>query len=183
MMTSRREFLLQSGAGLASAALLTDNLLRLNVETLRWPAGLQLYTVKEQLGKDYDGTLAKVAAIGYKEVETANFFNQKPAEIKKSLDDAGLHCGSIHFGAPAAEAIEFAATIGAKYIVTSIIPPKRITQVSQRNLNAYSAVLKSLTLDEYKSMAEQFNRIGEQAKKAELQLGYHNHNVEFKPLP
>lgn len=185
MTTSRREFLIQSGAALTAAAVTAAGPFPLDANPLGRTVGLQLYTVREQLEKDYDGTLAKVAAIGYREVEMAGFFGRKPAEIKASLDKAGLHCGSVHnFGlGPATEAMDYATAIGAKYIITSVLPPKRLTEAGTKlDWNAFSAMLKSLTLDDYKSIAEECNHMGEQAKKAGLQLGYHNHNVEFKPF-
>jgi sugar phosphate isomerase/epimerase len=188
MAASRREFLIQSSSALASAAFLMDSPLGVNAKPLGRPAGLQLYSVMELLQKDFDGTLHQVRAIGYKEVEMAGFFGKRPGEIKDSLNNAGLRCRSVHiFGAgTVTDTMEYATAIGAKYVITSLLPPKRFLEASRGkkfDLNAYSAMLKDLALDDYKGMAEQCNDMGEQAKKAGLQLGYHNHNVEFKPLP
>jgi hypothetical protein len=63
------------------------------------PSGLQLYTVREQAGKDIKGTLTQVAAIGYREVEIDGFYHQKPAELKRLLDADGLQAPSGHCGA------------------------------------------------------------------------------------
>ena len=186
MTKSRREFLIQSGAALTAAATFAGVPFRLDANPLGLPVGLQLYTVKDELAKDYDGTLAQVAAVGYKEVELAGFFDRKPAEIKASLDKAGLHCGSVHIPAPnqLAEAMDYAKTVGAKYVITSVLLPKRLTEAGTKpDRDAMIAKLKSLTLDDYKSIAEQCNHMGEQAKQMGLQLGYHNHNIEFKPFP
>jgi sugar phosphate isomerase/epimerase len=149
---------------------------------------LQLYTVMEQLQKDFDGTLHQVRAVGYKEVEMAGFFGKRPGEMKESLNNAGLHCRSVHIFSPGpvTDTMEYATAIGAKYVITSVLPPKRFREASRGKTldsTAYSAMLKALTLEDYKVMAEQCNEIGERAKEAGLQLGYHNHNVEFRPLP
>lgn len=186
MTKSRREFLIQSGAALTAAATFAGIPFRLDANPLGLPMGLQLYTVKDELAKDFDGTLAKVAAVGYKEVEFAGFIGKKPGEIKASLDKAGLHCGSVHVPGPnqLAEAMDYAKTIGAKYVITSVLLPKRLNQDGIKPAgDAMVAKLKSLTLEDYKSIAEQCNQMGEQAKQMGLQFGYHNHNVEFKPFP
>jgi sugar phosphate isomerase/epimerase len=174
MEKSRREFLIQSSAALAAAALVTGYPIRANSNPLGKPAGLQLYSVTAQLEKDFDGTLHQVRTIGYQEVEMAGFFGKKPAEIKRSLDNAGLHCGSMHIFSEGLDAtLECAVAIGAKYIITSFISPD-----ATRGEN-----LGGLTLEDYKVMAGKCNHIGERAKKVGLQLAYHNHNGEFKPLP
>ena len=185
MTTSRREFLIRGGAAITVAATTAANPFQLNANPLGRPVGLQLYTVKDELEKDYDGTLAKVAAAGYKEVELAGFFGKKPAEIKVLLDKAGLRCGSVHIPVPGdeTEAMESAKAIGAKYIISSVLLPKRFGETgSKLDWDALIVKLKSLTLDDYKSMADRCNHMGEQAKQIGLEFGYHNHNIEFKPF-
>ncbi len=171
MATSRRGFLIQSSAALA-ASLITGYPTRSSSDPLGKPAGLQLYSVMALLQKDFDGTLHQVRAIGYQEVEMAGFFGKKPVEIKRSFDNAGLHCASMHiFSEGMAATMECAVTIGAKYIITSFIAPQSLHDATR------------ITLEDYKVMADKCNHIGEQAKRAGLQLAYHNHNAEFKPLP
>jgi sugar phosphate isomerase/epimerase len=185
MKTSRREFLIQGGAALTAGGFTLSGVGSAHADPLGRPIGLQLYTVMEQLGKDFDGTLRQISAIGYREVEMAGFFGKKPGEIKKSLASANLHCGSVHiFGAGGLdETAEYAAAIGAKYVISSVIPPKRANfQFEKFEMNVFVAMLNSLTLDDYKEMAEQCNKMGEQAKKAGLSFGYHNHNFEFRPF-
>jgi len=182
MTASRRDFLIGTGSALAASALAFGHPSRLFANPLGKPIGLQLYTVREQLEKDYDGTLRLVAAIGYREVETAGFFGKKPAEIKKSLQAAGLHCGSVHMGMGGLEeALPYATELGAKYVISSVTLPKP-PNPSKFDVKAFMAQLAALTLDDYKSMAQRCNELGEQAKKAGLQFGYHNHNFEFKPF-
>jgi len=174
MEKSRREFLIQSSAALAATALVTGYPICANSNPLGKPAGLQLYSVTAQLEKDFDKTLHQVRALGYQEVEMAGFFGKKPVEIKRSFDNAGLHCGSMHIFSEGLDAtMEYAVAIGAKYIITSFISPD-----ATRGENA-----GGLTLEDYKVMAGKCNHMGEQAKKVGLQLAYHNHNGEFKPLP
>ena len=168
MQASRRHFLTQVGKAAAAGALVAGQPLRLLADPLGRPIGLQLYTVGQQLKEDSDETLKKVAAIGYRVVETAGLFGKKPAEVKKSLDDAGLKCLSLHIWSPGGiqETIPYASELGAKYVISSATLPRRDT----------------VTLDDYKAMAEHCNQLGREAQSAGLQFGYHNHNFEFKPL-
>ncbi len=178
MATTRRQFLFHTGAALAAGAVAIDFPSTAYANPLGKPIGLQLYTVEKQLKEDFEGTLHRVAAVGYKEVESAGFFGRKPAEFKSALSAAGLHCGSVHIvdSAPPQESMDYAAALGAKYIISSepsplpggpSNPPKKP--------NAY-------TLDDFKSIAEHANQLGEQAKKTGLQFGCHNHNFEFRPI-
>lgn len=168
MDASRRQFLAQIGKTAAAGALLAGEPLRLFANPLGKPIGLQLYTVGQQLKDDFDGTLKKVAALGYRVVETAGLFGKTPAEVKKSLDDAGLKCLSMHIWSPGGiqETVPYAKELGAKYVVSSGNLPRR----------------DDVTLDDYKAFADHCNELGKQAKSAGLQFAYHNHNFEFKPL-
>jgi sugar phosphate isomerase/epimerase len=185
MASSRREFLIQAGTALTTAALIADNPVSLYGNPLNKPIGLQLYSVTEKLEKDFDGTLRQIRAIGYQEVELAGFFGKKPAQFKKSLDDAQLHCASVHIfgdGGPQ-ESMDFAAAIGAKYIISSVTLPENIPAPTGRGgFDDLVKALNKFTLDDFKSIAEHANHLGEQAKKSGLQFGYHNHNFEFRPI-
>ena len=140
--------------------------------------GLELYTVRAALEKDFAGTIARVAKVGYKEVELAQFFahlpnfSPSPKEARKILDDNGLSAPASHIPYSAlspdnlSKVIDGAKILGHSYIVNPSID---------------RAVLKQP--DGWKRAAEAFNRAGEQTKKAGIQLGYHNHVEEFKPLP
>jgi sugar phosphate isomerase/epimerase len=183
MNISRRDLLVQ-GAAFTSAALVAGNPLRLHADPLGKPIGLQLYTVGDQLKADFDGTLKKVAAIGYREVESAGFQGKSPAEVKKSFDDAGLHCKSVHISIPGGiqEAASYANALGAKYLISSVLLPRPLPP-GKLDISAYMTAISQLTLDDYKFISDQCNKMGEEAKKAGLQFGYHNHNFEFKPFP
>jgi sugar phosphate isomerase/epimerase len=129
--------------------------------------GLQLYTVRDLMKKDVEGTLAAVAAAGYKEVEFAGYHDKSPADIRAMLDRHGLTAPSVHTGdiAPAAwaKALDAAKIIGHQYIVVPWIPEAR-----------------RKTLDEWKRVAADFNRVAATAKAAGVQFGYHNHDFEFQ---
>src|ERR1700688_1644692 len=86
---SRRPFL-QTASASAIGAALWGNLPRLMANPLGLPLGLQLYSVRDLLPKDYEGTLRQLGELGYREVEAAGFFNHTPADVKQAMDHAGL---------------------------------------------------------------------------------------------
>jgi sugar phosphate isomerase/epimerase len=129
--------------------------------------GLQLYTVRDLMKADFDGTLAKVAACGYREVEFAGYFDRTPQQVKAALARTGLaapsaHSDYAHLGDPWAAVLDSANTIGHQYIVCSWIDEDH-----------------RKTLDDWKQVAADLNRAGEAAKKAGIQFAYHNHSFEF----
>jgi sugar phosphate isomerase/epimerase len=132
--------------------------------------GLQLYTVRDQMKADFDATLAKVASIGYKEVEFAGYFDHTPQQVRAAVDKNGLTAPSTHIQYDELDAkfpsvIEASKTIGMSYIVCPWIPED---------------LRKSP--DIWKQAAEKFNHCGEQTKKAGIQFAYHNHWFEFLPV-
>lgn len=152
------------------------------------PAGLQLYTVQDELARDFEATLRKVAAIGYKEVELPGLFGRTPAELRPLLADAGLDCRSAHLvylGQLEMENnIAAAMELGLRFLVAPI-PWKRDPSGVQPDPaggpHAFIiGMVNSLTLDDWKWNAELLNKVGEQVRMAGLQLAYHNHNFEFK---
>jgi sugar phosphate isomerase/epimerase len=177
---SRRELLIGGGA-LAATAFSLERPSRLFANPLGKPIGLELYTVSAELDKDYDGTLRQIAAIGYQEVETGVSPKRKAVDLKKSLLDAGLRCQAMHIGMGGIEeALPYAKEIGAKYVISSVTLPKP-PEPGKYDRKAMMDQLAALTLDDYKKIAARCNEMGEQAKKAGMQFGYHNHNFEFKP--
>ncbi len=132
--------------------------------------GLQLYTVRDLMKADLPGTLAKVAAIGYKEVEFAGYFGHTPAEIHELLHRNGLTSPSTHLPFESLEngwqkQLDDAKTAGHHWVTI-----------------AYIAEEKRKTLDDWKRHAEVFNRAAAQAKSAGLRFAYHNHNFEITPV-
>lgn len=150
------------------------------------PIGLQLYTVREELGKHFTGTLKRIAAIGYKEVELADTFNKTATELHAAFSDAGLACHSAHmfdFKQTPAQFCDFAKGVGANYVVTSFNPPPGAFAAmsgEKPDFDAFLKILDAMTLEDYKRSAEIANKFGEEAKKTGLQYAYHNHNLEFK---
>ncbi len=132
--------------------------------------GVQLYTVRDAMKADFDGTLAKVAAVGYREVEFAGYFDHSPKDVKASLARVGLVSPSAHFdnsylGDKWAGVLESANVIGQKYVICSFIDEKTRQEPGI-----------------WPRLADSFNRAGEAARKAGIQFGYHNHSFEFTPV-
>jgi sugar phosphate isomerase/epimerase len=92
---SRRYFVKAGSASLIYGSVLAQSSLR--AQTLKVPLGLQLYSVREILPKDYAGTLKQIGAIGYREVEAAGYFDHSAAEVKQAMSNAGLHLVSTHY--------------------------------------------------------------------------------------
>ncbi len=173
---TRREFFRTGSAGLCCAAglLRTEALWAL---PLGLPLGLQLYSVREMLPKDYEGTLKQIAAAGYKEVEAAGWFGHSAAQVKAGMNAAGLRCVSAHYPygtlAPKLEeTIAFHKELGAPYIVCASPGRKTAPAAGERSSG-------ELTLEDWRWNAGEFNRIGQVVKAAGMQFGYHNHFHEF----
>jgi sugar phosphate isomerase/epimerase len=133
------------------------------------PVGLQLYTVRTEMQRDFEGTLARVAGIGYREVEFAGYFGRSPAAIRRTLREVGLSAPATHVPADSVNsgwprALDEAAGIGCRYVVAAWI------HAAQRR-----------TLEQWQQWADRFNRAGEQAAAHGLRFAYHNHNYEFQP--
>ena len=179
---SRRTFLKTASASAACAAL-WNSVPQLIANALGLPLGLQLYSVRDILPKDYDGTLHQVAALGYREVEAAGFFGHSPAEVKQAMDRAGLHCVSAHYPLTQLlpkvdETIQFGKDLGLSYIVCA---RRRCSKDPSRVKDAGSrAARESMTLDDWRWNADQFNRIGEKVNAAGMRFAYHNHTPEFR---
>lgn len=132
--------------------------------------GMQLYTVRRELEKDFEGTLRKVAALGYKEVEFAGYFGHKPAEVKSLLKRLKLDAPAAHL--PYAElrddlrpSLDAAQAIGHKYLLLAWTPPE-----------------ERRTLEQYRRLADLCNEVGARTRREGIQFAYHNHDFEFAPL-
>jgi sugar phosphate isomerase/epimerase len=167
--SSRRSFMKASAA---AAAATTVAARRLSAAPLSLPIGLQLYSVRELLPKDFDGTLHQLAAAGYVEVEAAGYYDRTAAQFRKAMDQAGLRCISTHHSMGPLkehldEYIEYAHTLGLSYI---ICPSPTRKDPAARGM---------LTLDDWRWVAGELNKIGEKVKAAGMTFGYHNHGPEF----
>ncbi|MFZ0289966.1 MAG: sugar phosphate isomerase/epimerase [Candidatus Sulfotelmatobacter sp.] len=173
---------MKTASASAACAALWNSVPQLIANALGLPLGLQLYSVRDILPKDYDGTLHQVAALGYREVEAAGFFGHSPAEVKQAMDRAGLHCVSAHYPLTQLlpkvdETIQFGKDLGLSYIVCSspmLKDPSRVKDAGSR------AARESMTLDDWHWNADQFNRIGEKVNAAGMRFAYHNHTPEFR---
>lgn len=131
--------------------------------------GLQLYTVRKDMEKDFEGTLRKIAGIGYKQVEFAGYFGRSPAEVRTILNSVHLDAPSAHIGTPAAlttdwqKTLDASKAIGHKYVFVAYVEENR------------------RTLDDYRRYADLFNSAGALARSMGLRFGYHNHDFEFVP--
>jgi sugar phosphate isomerase/epimerase len=159
-------------------------------EPLNLAIGLQLIAVGSDFDSDPHGTLEKVAAIGYKQVELSPLSKAPLSEIKKALADSGLKNPSGHYLLPDLlarlhEKIETAKELGQEYMVVTIpwvADISRFQSKASNRIEMVRAILNGLTLEDWKWNAEQFNKIGDQIKKAGLQLAYHNHEFEFRKI-
>ena len=175
-MISRRDFV---KGGAACAAMLAAR--GLWASPLGLPPGLQLYSVREFLPKDYDGTLQQLGAMGYQECEAAGFYGHSAADVKKAMAQAGLRCVSAHYPMADLQAklddiLKFGNELGLSYIVCASPMVHGPDQAAGKN---WIAALEAMDEDGWKWNVEQLNRIGERAKGAGIQLGYHNHFIEF----
>jgi sugar phosphate isomerase/epimerase len=132
--------------------------------------GVQLYTVRAELRRDFDGTLARVAAIGYREVEFAGYMGRTPRQVREALDRYSLTAPATHLGIEAFErdwpaTLEAAQAIGHRYLV--------VPWVAEQDRR---------TLDGWRRVGERFTRAAEAARAAGLEFLYHNHDFEFTPL-
>ena len=132
--------------------------------------GIQLYTVRAGMQRDFEGTLARIAEIGYQDVEFAGYFGRTPAQVRAALNLAGLAGVATHIpGADVAadpdRIVAETAEIGCQYLVAAWIDQ------GERQ-----------TIADWQRWAERFNRTGEKAKAAGIRFAYHNHDYEFGRL-
>jgi sugar phosphate isomerase/epimerase len=188
-MLSRRTFLSQSLGALAAAAMIRDAAATSGASVrgpLDRPIGLQLYTVREQAAADLAGTLAAVAAIGYREVELAGLHDRTAGEFAALLEHAGLAAPAAHYSMfdlqSGLEAkLADLNVLGVEYLVCSFPGTPEPARLVDRPGGPGAAIARGeLTLDEWRWNAEQLNRIAAAAGEAGLQFAYHNHAMEFR---
>ncbi len=164
-MKTRRDFLKTTGA-LTIGSLLLKNM----------PApekfknvGIQLYTFRKEMAADAPGTLKQIASLGIKQIESArsekgNYYGLTSKEMKKVCAGLGmtLRSGHVHVDNKFQQTINDAAEAGQEYLICSTMPTN------------------GQTVDNYKRVAESFNKSGEECKKMNVKFGYHNHEYEFE---
>ena len=161
-MIDRRTFI----AAMSAAAVTGARLHAKKIDRL----GMQLYTVRTEMEKDFEGTLAKVAGVGFKEVEFAGYFDKAPKDVRAILDRHGLSAPSAHVDYVSVttkmpQLIEAAQVVGHKFLVCPWIDDQMRAQP-----------------DVWKRLVEAFNKAGEATRKAGIQFAYHNHHFEFIPV-
>src|SRR5262249_9573631 len=161
----RRTFIHSSGAAVLTSAHRAWAATTHKIDRI----GVQLYTVRDLMKNDFEGSLAKVAEIGYREVEFASYFDHAPKEIRAILDRNGLTAPAEHVGYDIVEekwpeTLEAAHIVGHSYVVCPSVP---------RRLQGQA--------DGWKRVAEAFNKAGEAGQKTGIQFAYHNHAFEFEP--
>ena len=167
-MMNRRTFL-KTSTGAALGSLLSQSALANPSGKSLAKIGVQLYSVRSLMEKDFAGTLEKVAAAGYKEVEFAGYYNNKPEDVKKLLDRLGLTAPSTHVPIDMLRdkldsVIQTAQVVGHQYIVCPWLAPA------------------DRTMEKYKAHATLFNKVGAACQKAKIQFAYHNHDFEFEAV-
>jgi len=182
---NRRQFIGKSMFGLGSAALLSQLPLTgfadISSSHSKHEVGFQVYTIREMLVKDFRGTLKMMADLGYQGVEmcspkgyiTSGFeplVKMKPEEMRKIILESGLSCQSSHFTFSElkdnlSERIEFAGELGLTQMICSSF-----------------WLPKEATMSDWLKSCDQLNEIGLKTKQAGLQIGFHNHHMEFEKI-
>lgn len=134
----------------------------------RIPVGLQLYTLRDELGKDFWGTLEVVAKMGYETVEMAGYYRIPAEEMRAGLDRLGLKAVSSHVGFTAMrdhweEEIAYAKALGLTYFVVPYLGARELEDE-----------------DQLQQVIEVLQRAGERCEAEGLVLAYHNHDHEMK---
>jgi len=182
---NRRKFIEKGAAGLASVALLSQFPFAEQTfgKTLnqKLPVGFQVYTIREMLVKDFAGTLKMMKNIGYQGVEMCSpagyissgfepLVKMKPEDMRMIMSENGLSCVSSHFTFDELknnlnERIEFAHKLGLKQMICSSF-----------------WLPKGATMTDWLKSVDQLNDIGSKTKHAGLQMGFHNHHMEFEKI-
>jgi sugar phosphate isomerase/epimerase len=182
---NRREFIGKSLLGIGSTALISQlpfhGFAGGSGSGSTLPVGFQVYTIREMLVKDFSGTLSMMAKLGYQGVEMcspAGYISSgfeplvkiKPEEMRRMIADTGLSCVSSHFTFTElkdylSERIEFAQKLGLTQMIASgfWLP-------------------KNATMSDWLKAADQLNEIGLKTKAAGIQMGFHNHHMEFEKI-
>jgi sugar phosphate isomerase/epimerase len=184
MDVTRRAVVRRVGGAAACVALGSVLARRACAYPLGLEPGVQLWSVKDALESDPAGTLRKIGAMGYREVELYQL-PRSPVEFKKQCDDAGLKIIGGHFYLQSLAnraTIDTALQLGMHYLIV-VFPTLR--SMSNRDISSLSVselhpLYEKISAGDYQWNAEQFNRYGALVKRDGLQLGYHNHAIDLK---
>jgi sugar phosphate isomerase/epimerase len=179
MTSITRRALVANAAMLGAGALLPVRAAA--ARSLPYPPGVQLWTVKDEVARDLDGTLRALAGLGYRRIEAAGWQGRTARQFRSAVQGAGLQCVAAHHGlkdliANTDELLGFAREVGVRYLVASSPAPARPMD-EKKEWNA--ALAEAMTLDSWRGNAEAMNRIGRRARALGMRFGYHNHAPEF----
>jgi sugar phosphate isomerase/epimerase len=185
-MLSRRTFIEAGSLAMAGLALPSSRAASSQSGPLGLPIGLQLYTVRPETSRDLQRTLQQIAAIGYREVELAGYYNRSARDLRSLMNGLGLAIPSTHHAlrdllTDTQRQIDFVAELGAQKLVIPFpdVPDNRFAGQPR---DAARTIANSMTLDDWKWMAAELNRIGELSRKSGIRTGYHNHNIDFRRI-
>lgn len=194
VLTRRGALAVVSAAGIGTLAAAS----RLHGGGRRKPqVGIQLYMVGEAAAKDLPGTLAALKRMGVDIVELGDLVGRKPEEMGKALRDAGIQCTSVHVMFRPRDAVtpalsdpsavcDMADALGARHVVAPMFdypPPSTGMGISDALLDYLTQYAGSLGKDGWLRVADALNEKGARLAARGVRLGYHNHSVEFAPLP
>ena len=143
--------------------------------------GVQLYVLRDMLAKDFDGTLAKVAALGIKNVEFAGFYKRTAKEVKATLAKEGLtatgaHCLQASMSDDEVQrTIDFCHEVGMPYMIAAV-PSIKPNAAGKSLGNPF----ENISLEDFRWSADRFNTIGRKVRDAGMRFAYHNHNIEAR---
>jgi len=201
-MTNRRTFLKEAAVCSGALAFAANTA---GAADWKKQVGLELYTVRDLTAKDYEGTVAKVAAIGYKEVEAAtDYANLEPKQFRAMLDRYGLTMPSTHVGATAGPGLEKQLEgfqiMGIRYTeirggggrggaggpaappAAPLAVPGAVPGAAPGGARGPGPGGNAQTEESVKRTAGQLNQNGKVAKKFGMKMLFHNHTMEFQPL-
>jgi sugar phosphate isomerase/epimerase len=176
-MTTRRNFLAQTSLTAAAIMLRPDLLFAKPT----YKVGLQLYSLREQIGNDIKGVIAKAAKAGYQELETfgydktKGFFGLSPKEFKQTLANNGMVTPSGHYG------IDPFLNGGSSDDLKTYIDVAKTAGQTYLTVPYLGGDLRK-SVDDFKKLASNMNKAAELCKQSGLKLAYHNHDFEFKPI-
>jgi len=197
----RRSLLTGIGALVMTAATATSadaRSRRLFFERVGLPIGLQCYTLGEEPKADLDATFARIAAIGYREIELSELYGRTPAQVKAAADRAGLTIGCIHLAvstnpgaashglsldSPPQQIADNLGVLGVHAGVLPIAPfpgPMKPRE-GEGVMQMLSRMFAEAGPDHWKHTAAMLNERAALLKPLGIAVGYHNHNLEFAP--
>ncbi len=168
-------------------------------DRLKRPIGLQLYTLGDEPAKDLEGTLAKVAAIGFRDIELPQLYGLAAKDVRAAADRHGLDLTCIHLAgmamsqsggdalllsSPVQRIVDDLGTLGISDVVMPIMLfPQNFTRARGNSFQEkLSSALAASGEEIWKRTAALLNERAAALKPHGISLGYHNHNVEFAPI-